>query len=326
MAQAQILVVEDENIIAMDIKSKLESLGYAVPAIIYVGEEAIEKTGEIHPDLVLMDIMLAGEMDGVQAAEQIKSQFDIPVVYLTAYAHEDILQRAKITESYGYILKPFETRELHANIEITLYKHRMEKKLKDSEVTYRLIVENIPDVVWSANQEGENTFVSPNIERVCGYTPEEICHGGTSFWLGIIHPDDVDQVREAYEALFQGNKMLNIEYRIQRQDGAWIWLHNRAVATYDKDGVIYADGVFSDITERKRAAAERARLISALQDALTQVKTLSGLLPICDCCKNIRDDQGYWNRIEAYIKKHSDAEFTHGICPECMQKLCPDKY
>jgi PAS domain S-box-containing protein len=202
----------------------------------------------------------------------------------------------------------------------------MERRLKENEATYRLLVENIPDVVWSANQDGQNTFVSHNLERVCGYTPEEIYHGGKRFWLGIIHPDDVDQVREAYEALFQGNMMLNLEYRIQRKDGEWMWLHNRAIATYDKNGVISADGMFSDITARKRADAERASLISALQDALAQVKTLSGLLPICASCKKIRDDQGYWNRIEAYIQAHSDAKFTHGICPECMKELCPDKY
>ena len=326
MAKAQILVVEDENIIAMDIQSRLEFLGYAVPAVAYSGEEAIRKVSEVHPDLVLMDIVLEGKMDGVEAAEQIKVQFDIPVVYLTAYADENTLQRAKITESYGYILKPFEARDLHANIEIALYKHRMERKLKESEEKYRLLVGNIPDVVWTASNQGNNIFVSPNIERICGYTPKEIYRGGNDLLFTKIHPCDVEKVKEAYESLFKTKKRLDIEYRIQRKDGEWIWLYDRAVATYEKDGVVYADGVFSDITERKLVEEERARLIIELEDALAKVKTLSGLLPICASCKKIRDDKGYWKQIETYIQEHSDAEFTHGICPECMKRLYPNQY
>ena len=83
-------------------------------------------------------------------------------------------------------------------------------------------------------------------------------------------------------------------------------------------------GVSRDITERKRMEEEREKLIHELQDALVSVKTLRGLLPICSHCKKIRDDKGYWNQIESYIRDHTDAEFTHGICPECMKKLYPD--
>ena len=116
MTNAQILVVEDEGIIAKDIQNILKSMGYAVPAIASSGEGAIKKAAETFPDLVLMDIVLGGHMDGVEAAEQIRDRFDIPVVYLTAYADNKTLQRAKITEPYGYILKPFSERELHTTI------------------------------------------------------------------------------------------------------------------------------------------------------------------------------------------------------------------
>lgn len=129
----KVLIVEDENIIAGEIQDILVRLGYEVTGIASSGEEAIGKVAETHPDIVLMDIVLKGNMDGVNSAEQIKAVFDIPVVYLTAYADENILQRAKITEPYGYILKPFEERELHTNIEIGLYKHRIGKELKESQ-------------------------------------------------------------------------------------------------------------------------------------------------------------------------------------------------
>ena len=118
MEKPQILVTEDERIVAMDIQSMLQGMGYSVPEVAYSGEEAIAKAAEFHPDLVLMDIMLGSGMDGVEAAETIRSRFDIPVVYLTANADEPILQRAKLTEPFGYIIKPFREREVYATLEM----------------------------------------------------------------------------------------------------------------------------------------------------------------------------------------------------------------
>ena len=130
MAKAQIMVVEDEAIVAEDIQTRLTSLRYAVSAVVSSGDEAIAKAGETRPDLVLMNIRLKEDMDGIEAAEEIRARFDIPVVYLTAYADEDTLQRAKITEPFGYIIKPFQERELHIAIEMALYKHKAEEALR----------------------------------------------------------------------------------------------------------------------------------------------------------------------------------------------------
>ena len=132
MSKAKILIVEDERIIAKYIQNTLRALGYDISAIVSSGEEAIKMAGEVRPDLVLMDIVLKGDMDGIEAAEQIRNLFDIPVVYLTAYANEKLFQRAKITEPFGYILKPFEERELQIAVEIALYKFEMTQKLKES--------------------------------------------------------------------------------------------------------------------------------------------------------------------------------------------------
>ena len=107
MSKARILVVEDEKITARNIKNNLVKLGYDVPATVSFGEEAIQKAGETRPDLVLMDVQLKGDMNGIQAAEQIRTRFNIPIIYLTAYTDEDTLEQAKVTEPYSYIIKPF---------------------------------------------------------------------------------------------------------------------------------------------------------------------------------------------------------------------------
>ncbi|MGB8216970.1 MAG: response regulator [Candidatus Methanoperedens sp.] len=127
MNNIKILLVEDEAIVAMDIKIRIEKLGYIIPAIASTGEDAIKMAAEICPDLVLMDINLGGGMDGVEAAEQIHKRIDIPIIYLTAYADEKTLSRAKITKPFGYILKPFEERELQCAIEFAIYHNHPEK-------------------------------------------------------------------------------------------------------------------------------------------------------------------------------------------------------
>ncbi|MDK2833886.1 MAG: two-component system, response regulator PdtaR [Methanolobus sp.] len=124
MEDIKILVVEDENIIALNIKKKLKSFGYTVPAIVSTAEDAIKMTEITFPDLILMDVMLKGEMNGVQAIEEIRKKFDIPVIYLTAYSDDEVLERAKLTQPYGYVLKPFEEDDLRAVIEMALYRYQ----------------------------------------------------------------------------------------------------------------------------------------------------------------------------------------------------------
>ncbi len=130
MAKSKIMIVEDEWITADDIRMSLQSLGYTVSSVVSSGEEAIKKAEGDRPDLVLMDIVLKGEMDGIEAASQIRSCYDIPIIYLTAYADEKILERARITETFGYIVKTFVNEDLKIAIEIALYKHRVEKERK----------------------------------------------------------------------------------------------------------------------------------------------------------------------------------------------------
>lgn len=129
MAEIKVLIVEDEIIVAKDIEDALINLGYSVAGIVSSGEEALELAESTEPDIILMDIMLDGELDGIKAAENIRSRFSIPVIFLTAYSNEKTLQRAKTTKPYGYILKPFQETDLYTSIEIALYKHLIERKL-----------------------------------------------------------------------------------------------------------------------------------------------------------------------------------------------------
>lgn len=127
--KAKIMIVDDETIVAEDLKGRLLDLGYEVCAVASTGSEAIAKAQKSGPDLILMDIRLKGDMDGIEAAEKIKRRFDISVVYLTAYSDQTTLDRAKVTTPFGYLIKPFAERELYSTIEMALYKQKMDKEV-----------------------------------------------------------------------------------------------------------------------------------------------------------------------------------------------------
>lgn len=128
-SDANILIAEDENIIAKDISNTLARLGYKVLGSVRTGRDIVKKAAELNPDLILMDIMLEGEMSGIEAAQQIITDFNIPVIYLTALADDETLHKAKVTDAFGYILKPFDERTLHSTIEMAIYKHKINTEL-----------------------------------------------------------------------------------------------------------------------------------------------------------------------------------------------------
>lgn len=180
MLKKQIMIVEDERIVAEDIRRRLQNMGYVVPSVTSSGLKAIKEVEDKSPDLVLMDIVLEGEMDGIETAEQIRSRFNIPVVYLTAYSDEKILARAKISEPFGYVIKPFNERDLHINIEIALYKDKMEKKLKESEKRLLekkqwlvAVIESIGDAVIATDPQGIIRLMNPIAEALTGWTQNE---------------------------------------------------------------------------------------------------------------------------------------------------------
>jgi DNA-binding LytR/AlgR family response regulator len=140
MSKTNVLVVEDESIVSKDIQHSLKKLGYNVVGAASTGEKAIELAAELKPDIVLMDIMLKGKLTGIEAAQEIKANMSVPVIYLTAYADEGTLSKAKVTEPYGYIIKPFKEIDIHTSIEMALYKHQKEAEVrKERDLLYALV-------------------------------------------------------------------------------------------------------------------------------------------------------------------------------------------
>src|SRR6516164_9194303 len=173
MTRARILVVEDEGIVAQDIRNRLTRHGYTVVGVVETGADAVRLTAELRPDLVLMDIHLKGPMDGVEAAEHIRANWQIPVVYLTAYADDATLRRARVTEPFGYILKPFEERELPTILEMALYKNAAERRLRASERRYATTLSSIGDGVIATDAEGRVSFLNPVAEALTGWAAAE---------------------------------------------------------------------------------------------------------------------------------------------------------
>lgn len=165
-----ILIVEDVRIIAKGIEHRLRGLGYDVVASVATGEEAVQKAYVLRPNLVLMDIRLGGRIDGVEAADLVRKMVDVPVVFLTGYSNQATLERAKLAEPHGYVLKPFEDKELQSAIEIGLYRHKIDRLRRESEHWLAATLGNIADAVITTDQEGRVRFMNSVAERLTGWS------------------------------------------------------------------------------------------------------------------------------------------------------------
>lgn len=263
----KIMVVEDESIVAQDVQERLESLEYIV-SVAPSGEKAVEKVEKENPDLVLMDIVLKGDMDGIEAAEYITSRFDIPVVFLTAYADDKTLKRAKVTEPFGYLVKPFEDRELHATIETALYKHTMEKRIRESEQWLSTTLQSISDAVITTDVTGVITFMNPAAEALTGWKHDNAV-GMLLDEVFVTECSAVDTVLH-HGALTVGDQVL------QAKDGNSIFIEYSATPIKDKEvtGVVVA---FRDITERKQMEKEKDRLLHHLDQRVKELSCLYGI-------------------------------------------------
>ncbi len=232
--QARILVVEDEPASALHIETRLEFMDYQVVATVSSGEEAVLHAEQDGPDLVLMDIHLAGAMDGIQAAETIRTQWKIPVIYLTAYDDDGTLERAKITGPFGYLLKPFSERDLRHTIEIALYKSRIEGQLLASEEKYRTLVENLQQRVFHKNRDLVYVACNRRFAEDLDLSPEDVV-GKHDYDL---YPRELaDDFRQKDLSVFESGEALSLE-ETGLQHGRPIIVHTITTPIKDENGTV----------------------------------------------------------------------------------------
>jgi len=286
MPEATILIVEDEVIVATDLARKLARLGYTVCGSTDCGEDALALTREHCPDLVLMDIHLAGAMDGVTAVDQLRRECDVPVIYLTAHTDRATLDRAKHTESFGYILKPFEERELESHIEMALYKHQIEHKLRESEIRFRAVQENSLDRITILkpfyNDIGEMvdfTYVYQNARAAstARRSPEEQVGRRMTENFATFPRTRFFAI---YKQVVETGQALEFEERYD-SDGVDDWF--RAAVTPVPGGIAVATQI---ITERKRAE-ETLRVSEAKFRGL-----FNGINVAIQLCELVWDEEG----------------------------------
>ncbi len=220
----------------------------------------------------------------------------------------------KLAHSFDEMAEALETKELE--------RKQAEEALRQSEVFLNTLLNSIPIPVFYKGRDGRYTGFNRAFETFFGATKEQMI-GKTVF---DINPPELAKIYHTKDnELFEGGSEQHYETQVKNSLGVTRdVIFNKAVFTDSQGTVSGLIGAILDITERKRADEEREKYISELQQAMSKIKTLSGLLPICASCKKIRDDKGYWNQIESFIRDHSEAEFSHGICPECAKKLYPD--
>lgn len=248
--KSRILVVEDERIISENIQQILIQLGYEVVDAVDKGEMALEVAREKRPDLVLMDIVLKGQMDGIEAAGAIRNETGIPVIYLTAYANESILQRARITEPFGYLLKPFRKQELRMAIETSLYKDKLERELRISETRHRELAHLLPQVVFEMDSDGHITFANQSAKST--FEIDEDFRESGFLVTSFVAPEETERLRSDIERVLSGETVHEVQYTAMSEAG-------RRFPTLMYAGPIISDGqvmglrgVLVDISELKR--------------------------------------------------------------------------
>ncbi|MBN2028738.1 PAS domain S-box protein [bacterium] len=254
--KVKVLVVEDERIVAEDIKSSLKNIGYSVTGTVSTGAMAVKHVQKEPPNLILMDIVIQGKMNGIQTAEKIRSDFDIPIVYLTAYADQEILEKAKITEPFGYIIKPFNDRELLSTIEMALYKHHMEKKLKESEVWFSTTLMSIGDGLIATNRSGQVMFMNSVAEKLTGWKQEEAVGRSLKDVFSIVLENKGKPVPNPVEMVIRTGKIFKLSDQtiLITKNGKKMPIDDNAAPIKDQRGdVIGTVLVFRDITKRKQA-------------------------------------------------------------------------
>jgi len=254
MTDTKILVVEDEVIVARNIEKRLTNAGYKVAGIASSGEEAIELAASLKPDLVLMDIKLKGKMDGIDAANAIRNSCRLPIIYLTSYADEETFQRAKITEPFGYLIKPFELKELNRSVEIALYKNKINNELLENKQRYEIAVHAGKTGVWEFWPGEKKYFSDKNLKALFGFDEEELSDN-LDDWSALVYDEDRTEMEKKFKKFLESRESeFLLEHRIYKKDGSIGWVIDRGVLYQpDNEKPLRLIGTTTDITEFKNA-------------------------------------------------------------------------
>jgi len=171
----KILIVEDEMITSLEMRMKIESWGFSILDVVKSADKAVEMAIKFKPDLIIMDVVLSGELDGISAAENIQKNIEIPIIYVTAYSSEMIMERAHKTSPYAYIIKPFDDNELKFAIELAIKQHELKREFKEQQELHNIISRHSGDVIWIMDiATSKFIYVSDSVENLRGYTPQEV--------------------------------------------------------------------------------------------------------------------------------------------------------
>src|SRR2546423_2441531 len=255
MDKVRILVVEDEGLQAQDVQERLRSFGYDVPAVAETGEEALVQAAATRPDLVLMDIRLKGEMDGIETARLLRERFNVPVIYLSGDADAATLERVKATEPLGFVLKPIEEKRLYSTIEVALYKHRMDRRLRRIERWFATALKSIGDAVMVTDTQGRVSFMNPMAEKLTGWRSAEAAGKPLTEVYQTVNAETRERLENlASQALLEGvvagptNRALLVS-----RHGAETPIDDSAAPIRDAAGNITGIALtFRDISERQR--------------------------------------------------------------------------
>ena len=292
MLKSKILIVEDDAIEAMDIRINLENMGYEVSAVTSSGEEAIEKISQSMPDLVLIDIIIKGKMNGVELAQKLKEMYDLPFIYLTSNSEEKTLEQAKLTEPFGYVIKPFDVIELKYTIEIGLYKHKMEKKLENRLHYFKNVFDNAPIGIFHSTIEGKFIRVNKALAYMLGFSnPKEL--------IGEVNKSNVaDKLyfNPDKRPDFVANALLDDEWHtykneyVRKDETIMIGeLCFRSIR--NNDGTIkYLEGFITDQTEQKELEEAQMKTEMIAWDRLAEIDGIYDSSPIglCTLDKDLR--------------------------------------
>lgn len=315
MKGPKVLFVEDTDVFAAHLQKSLEKLGYD-NAWATSGNEALEKASQMHPDLVLMDISLNGGMDGIEAAQKIMDDFNIPVIYLTGSTDKETLERAAISGPFAYIVKPFNINTLFTNIEMALYKHHMECKLKKSEERYCSFVQHFRGIAYQRGIDFKPLFIHGAVEAITGYTEKELIIEKPG-WDQIIHPDDLPNIYDKDKISSISDYTNEYEYRILCKNGQIRYVHEiiqKICDHFGKPNMI--QGIIFDITKSKLTKKENERLKQEMEFILGAAKTG---LDIIDAQFNLR-----------FIDPEQKKIYGHSAGKKCYEYFmdrrqpCPD--